>query len=284
MKFIKAHDTLNKILEITNNKKRGWYLRVGDGDVFLAYGQRAGWQTGNEKIKKECQEALQIPGNNSNSGVIKTFSAECPEYGIEDWWGRPVGVQSSTFLNTDNQTSFVHKIMKMANPFWHEDMNRKNALVYSANAFWITCCYDLPFWLKFVKEFRKNFDKIIHIGNENYDTSVLKLIWNKEFSHVDMPSRDAYSNIDEAEKETNELLSEIKDTDYTLIVLECGPTGRCLGKRIWKNTKYNSKNIFLFDFGSLMDALHNRKTRGWIRKEHLDVSLVFKELSKINSN
>jgi hypothetical protein len=271
MKFIKAHNTLDKILEITKHKQRGFYLRIGYNDIHLAYGQKG------EKIKKECQELLRLNDQN----IIKTFPAECPKYGIEDWWGVPVGIQNNTF-NTENQTKFVEKLVNMSVPFWNS-LKNPNTPVYSRNAFWITACYDLIFWLKFLKEFRQQFENVIYIGNENVTKDILNLIWGNRllennFVYIELPT---YSNIDDVEKEFNESINNISINNYTLVVLESGPSGRCLGKRIYKSDEYKNRKLFLFDFGSMMDALHNRKTREWIKKESINLKSIFEELRKL---
>ena len=49
-----------------------------------------------------------------------------------------------------------------------------------------------------------------------------------------------------------------------------GCSGRAMQKRIWDN--YN--NVFLFDFGSLMDALCGDKTRAWIELTNFDKSTI----------
>ena len=59
-----------------------------------------------------------------------------------------------------------------------------------------------------------------------------------------------------------------------------GCSGRALQKRLWNNLD----NVFLFDFGSLMDAICGWPTRQWIDLTHFDTKqflhLLKNELTK----
>ena len=55
-----------------------------------------------------------------------------------------------------------------------------------------------------------------------------------------------------------------------------GCAGRILQKRLW----HKLDNVFLFDFGSLIDAICGWKTRAWIKLTHFDSEAFIKKLSQ----
>jgi len=54
--------------------------------------------------------------------------------------------------------------------------------------------------------------------------------------------------------------------EHRVIVLAMGCSGRPLQKRILKK----GYNVYIFDFGSLLDAFNNNDSRAWIRYYKLD--------------
>lgn len=270
MKFIKSHDTLNTLIFYLQNQQRFFFCRLGDGDVLLANGGRAGWQSNMGNITKEAQEFLALSGD----GVLKTFPADSKKYGIEDWKGHPVGVEAVE-CNTDKQSNFVDNLMSLAKKFW-TDIDSSNA--YSVNCFWYPACYDISTFVNFFQILNKSCKNQIYIGNENDQPEILKKLFNNLSTHIKTPPRDAYSQIERIYTETCEAIEKFNEAEYVLVAIASGCSGRCLGKRLWKSSVLQSKTIAILDLGSVIDALHNRITRGWIRKETMDVNLVLSAL------
>lgn len=262
MKFQKSHDSCIAVMETIENRQRGVYLRMGDGDIELANGRRAGWQENRGKITQEMQEVLALESDETGT-VLKTFPADCRIYGVEDFYGEPVGVEAKELLS-DHQDQFVKTQMKNAKNYWK---NIEESTVYSGNAFWYPACYDIPFFVEFIRGIRTFPDNTVYIGNENDDPEILKLLFDTggDFKHIKTPPKNAYTEIDRIYSEALSEVQKFEKEDYNLIVIAMGCGGRPLSKRIWKNTA--DKNYFILDFGSLIDAFHNRSTRGWIRKE-----------------
>ena len=87
---------------------------------------------------------------------------------------------------------------------------------------------------------------------------IIDLLFGPETPHSPTPSNNSYSQIDRIEWETMKAISQ--NNPYTIVITAMGCSGRILQKRLW----YQCSNIFLFDFGSLMDAICGWNTRAWI--------------------
>ena len=62
---------------------------------------------------------------------------------------------------------------------------------------------------------------------------------------------------------------------YAVVIIAMGCSGRALQKRLWRKRD----NLFLFDFGSLMDALCGWDTRAWISLSNFDKNQFLKKVS-----
>ena len=82
------------------------------------------------------------------------------------------------------------------------------------------------------------------------------------------PSQNSFTQFEEIYDEFVKSIN--KDKDYSINVTSMGCSGRAMQKRIWDN--YN--NVFLFDFGSLMDALCGDQTRAWIELTNFDKNSI----------
>ena len=108
-------------------------------------------------------------------------------------------------------------------------------------------------FLKFLKS-----TKPIFVGNRNLNKELLQGLLGGEI--IGTPERDSYNEIDRIEKELCALLDENKQ-EFKVVVVAMGCPGRILQKRILKK----GYNVYLFDFGSLLDAFSGTSTRAWIR-------------------
>ena len=86
------------------------------------------------------------------------------------------------------------------------------------------------------------------------------------------PSRSSFSKFEEIYSEFKSLTTS--DSDYSVVVTSMGCSGRAMQKRIWDN----HNNLFLFDFGSLMDALCGWKTRAWIEMSNFDRDIFLQKV------
>jgi hypothetical protein len=95
------------------------------------------------------------------------------------------------------------------------------------------------------------------VGNKNLRPELLRKLFSD--THIKTPDANSYLEIDRIEKELIQELDK-KKNEFQVIVVAMGCPGRILQKRILKK----GYNVYLFDFGSLLDALNNDNTRLWI--------------------
>jgi hypothetical protein len=101
-----------------------------------------------------------------------------------------------------------------------------------------------------------------------------ELLFGAQCQYVPTPASNSYSEIDRIESEC--LAKAEKVGGYKIIVTCMGCSGRALQKRLW----HKLDNVFLFDFGSLMDALCGWNTRYWIELVHFNSSDFVRLLEK----
>ncbi|MFC1842083.1 GT-D fold domain-containing glycosyltransferase [Candidatus Dependentiae bacterium] len=244
--FHDLDETLNKIIEIVENKEKGAYLRFGDGDINLARGEYDSYQRPCRKLSVEMREALSLSGQN----IVKTLPLHCPELS-EDTKFMPEA--------TKTDISWVNQFLKKVAPFW----GKKITDVYSP---WI-----LPFMavaheqrcVEFLK-FLKGKNCCLFVGNKNIPEIIKNVLFGEGCVFVPTPDRNSYLEIDRIERECLENIP--KNDEYKIIIVSMGCSGRVLEKRLFKKME----NIFLFDFGSLMDAFCGWKTRAWMEYSGFD--------------
>lgn len=243
MLFHKTTDTLNHIQKIIGNREKGIYLRFGDGDLNLALGQGEMLQSYNPKLASEMREAFALTGNN----VLKCLPLCCKE--LDGW-------EPGMFAgNHETPFSVCLNMLSKASPLWGGpiiDVYSPIALHFAATSH-PSLCID---FLKFLKQ----SNCCLFIGNENIPQSIRFMLFGPQCTFVPTPAKQSYRDIERIEKECLTQIAQLPTEQYKIIVTAMGCSGRALQKRLWLKLD----NIFLFDFGSLMDALCGWNTRAWI--------------------
>ncbi|GAH15612.1 unnamed protein product, partial [marine sediment metagenome] len=113
----------------------------------------------------------------------------------------------------------------------------------------------------------------------NIPENIREALFGKNCKFVPTPSKNAYDQLDEIEKECLEQIPN--NGKYKIIITSMGCAGRALQKRLWNKLD----NVFLFDFGSLMDALcgQAKYVRMWIRYSNFDGKSFLKKLIQANN-
>ena len=255
--FHKTIETLEKIKEIIVNKQKGAYLRFGDGDIVLANGGNDLLQTQNRQLQLEMREALALNGPT----VLKTLPLYCKEFN---------GWESGMFPgNHETPFNWCVDILDKAKPFWNAeftDVYSHVALHFSATQYEKECID----FLKFIKE----LNCVLLIGNKNIPVDIRETLFGKSCQFIPTPDHNSYNEINRIEKECLEKIP--KDSSYKIIITSMGCSGRALQKRLW----HKLPNVFLFDFGSLMDALCGWDTRAWITLSGFDAQRFLSLLSQ----
>lgn len=245
--FHKSDETLDKITEIISKKEKGVYLRFGDGDVFLANGIDDSLQKSNFSLQQEMQEAFALNGPN----ILKCLPLGCDQFN---------GLEKGMFLgNHQVPNECCLNIVNLAAPIWNGEIKD----VYSMTALAHCSISNQDRCVKFL-QFLKNSNCVLFIGNQNIPFKIREMLFGPHCEFVATPSTGSYAEIDRIEKESIEKLNLIDG--YKVVVTAMGCSGRALQKRLWNRFD----NIFLFDFGSLMDAICGWETREWISLVHFN--------------
>lgn len=243
LKIYNSRETLSKIMDLISHEQKGAYLRCGDGDLNLAHGKRSGSHSVvTPRLQFEMQEVFDLNGPT----ILKSLPLTCKELGsLEE--GMFPGCHLRTYKD-------CLRFLKQAVPFWGTDIKD----VYSAVALHHVATVDHNYCLEFLR-FLKAHNSCVLVGNKEIPEHIKTLLFGAGCEFIPTPTKNAYAEIDAIEKQCLEAINKKKG--YKVIILSTGNTGRILQKRLWPKLD----NVFLFDFGSLMDALCGWETRKWIR-------------------
>lgn len=237
-------DTLDKCKTIILSKQKGAYLRFGDGDLNLLENRDEMIQKSNRKLALEMKEAFNLSGN----GILKCLPLHSLKFGMED------GMKPGVHLGSNE---WAENILRRCYEYFVGDK------IYSAVALAYLAVFNRDYTVDFLKTLR-NYNPIF-VGNENIDTEVIKSLFGQTV-HIKTKSDNAFDTIDDVEIRTCEAIKSRKES-YQIIVLAMGCSGRVLQKRLLLNK--DNGDVFIFDFGSLMDAFCNWNTRAWIELANL---------------
>jgi hypothetical protein len=228
-------------MEVISKKEKGIYLRFGDGDVCLANGIDDSLQKSNLFLMLELREAFGLNGPN----VLKCLPLNCKEFnGYEE---------GMTDGNHERYFEWCKDILRQVTPIWNveiEDVYSMTALAYAATN-------NIDLCVQFL-QFLKKTKVCIFIGNSRIPISIRNLLFGPDCQFIPAPHEHSYAEIDRIERECIEKVRNIPG--YKVIVTSMGCSGRALQYRLWTQLD----EVFLFDFGSLMDAICGWDTRQWI--------------------
>jgi hypothetical protein len=236
---VKIKSSLETLTDIQNtilNKQVGAYMRFGDGDIFIMLGKDDILHHANKQMAKEMREAIVY----RNSNVHKGFPFHSKLFGYEN------GMSENMHLVSDaDALRFLGATYSLI------DLKK----IYTPVALHYLATFDQEACVQFLL-FLKNTNPIF-VGNMNLSSELLKKLFSE--IHIKTPDNNSYLEIDRIE---NELIQELdkKKNVYQVVVVAMGCPGRILQKRILNK----GFNVYLFDFGSLLDALNNDNTRLWI--------------------
>tara|TARA_R110000868_G_scaffold14457_5_gene67374 strand:- start:26424 stop:27305 length:882 start_codon:yes stop_codon:yes gene_type:complete len=227
------------ILEIKNtieNKKKGAYMRFGDEDIYLMLGEDGALHKTNKKMAKEMKEAMKC-----NIGVNHfALPINSNLFGLEE------GMSENMHLVPDKDA-----IKYLGATYKYNNNNN----IYTPVALHYLATFNQPFCTSFLN-FLKSTSPIF-VGNQNTKPELVEKLFGG--LHIKCPSVNSYTDIDRVEIELEKLLRQ-KEYVFQVVVMAMGCPGRILQKRILKK----GYNVYLFDFGSLLDAFNDDNTRLWI--------------------
>lgn len=243
--------TLNEIEKCLIENRSGAYMRFGDGDVFLLNNKKDAYQKVNYSLAQEMLEAFQINSDN----VFKSLAIHSERFGYEN------GMTLGNHKNTDK---LAIKLMEATFTYF---IGQK---IYSPVALHFIATQEpmrANLFLKLLKSKTKLF-----IGNEQLQKKTVCMLFGDSV-HVKTPSINAYNDIDRIFFESKSEIEEF--TNFAVVVLAMGCSGRPLMKRLL----FEKFNIFLFDFGSLIDGIDGVKNRTWLKIADINYEILTKDLN-----
>ncbi|MFD1294269.1 GT-D fold domain-containing glycosyltransferase [Lutibacter holmesii] len=250
IRIINTSQTLDVVENSIVNQQKGVYMRFGDGDVFLMNMKMDSFQNPNLQLAIEMKEAFECKGEN----VHKCLAIHSERYGYEE------GMFIGNHLVKDKEAQIL--LMNTFQFFIGENIFSPIALHFNAS----NNIERAKIFLKNLKIHTKLF-----IGNKYLKNDVLNKLFGNVM-HIETPEKNAYSEIERIYSEAkNEL---IKIDSFCVIVIAMGCSGRPLMKRLY-NDDYN---IYLFDFGSLLDGFNDNMTRTWLKKNKIDYKYLLSDL------
>ena len=238
VRILSPEVTLSACENAICSRQRGAYLRFGDGEINIACGTSAIEQEADGRLQREMKEALALGGD----GVFKSLMIHSRLYGYSS------GMQSGLFLNGDQfARSSLLKVFEyfVGNP------------IYSHVALHYMALFGRAECVRFLKLLKHHSP--VFVGNEDVPAEILRMLFGQTI-HVKTPARSSYREIDRIEEEILRILKT--RTGYTVLSVAAGPTGNVLQKRILNGDR--NMNVFLFNFGSLLDAFCGWNTRSWM--------------------
>lgn len=237
VKYHNSLETLSVIRRTIESKNRGAYMRFGDGDIHLMVGLDDILNKCSKDLKTEMNEAVSIKGKN----IHKTLPISSILFGYES------GMKNGVHLVRD-----IDALRYLSVSLGKIDLNN----IFSTTALHYIAEHDPVYCIEFLTFLKKT--QPIFVGNEKIKRSVVRRLFDS--IHITTPSNNAYQEIDRIE---NELIFQLNkhDNKFKVVVVAMGCSGRVLQKRILNK----GFNVYLFDFGSLLDALNGDQTRAWVR-------------------
>lgn len=249
--IVNTSATLKEVGDAICNKQQGVYMRFGDGDVFLMKMERDSFQKPNLKLADEMKEAFECKGKN----VHKCLAIHSKKYGFEE------GMFYGNHLVSDNNAKDLLKDTFQF--FIGERIYSPIALHFKATS----NIEEAKIFLSILKKYTKVF-----VGNEKMKEGLIKHLFGLQVTHIKTPSTNAYKDIERVYSETCKELRRIDS--FCVIVVAMGCSGRPLMKRIFKD----DFNVYLFDFGSLLDGINGNLTRAWLKKNDIDYEYLLSGL------
>jgi hypothetical protein len=250
-----TQDTYDSLLQLMSQKKRLFYSRFGDGDIYIMMGRDQSNQTVSESLKMEMIESFSIEDPDFLKGIAVNHPNEK---------GMIVGL-FARYPDNPEMVSFLH------NQFPKTD----------------NLCFENPVFLHYMSVFKPKqvnlfLEKVIRPKRKMFIGRIpknkIETIVGPVDVYIETPAKNAYDTIDSwyplIEK-------HIKEVD--LVIPAAGMSTRVINKRLWES----NVEVQSFDIGSIVDIANDFESRKWIRlaghrvKRHI---IINPKSSKHNSN
>lgn len=236
------------------------FLRFGDGDLNLVEGLPDMMQRPHLELAHYMKTAFSLRGFN----VIKTLPLQSEMFGV--WPGMAPGVH----MADDSGAS------SMASRALHWFVGEP---VYATAALHHTIIYNYNLAISLLKLLKQRCP--IFVGNVETPLLVRNALFGAGHVHVRTPASQAWEAASRVHGELRKYVADASSHPPPVIIFAAGCSGRAMAARLWTQ----NNNVYIFDFGSLLDFLSGQQTRQWIKERRTDInaSKIFADMSKIPS-
>lgn len=242
--FISCKNTIEYIISKIQNKEFGIYLRYGDGDFNLANGQGDMLANPTPELQMLMLNSMKIE-DNSVLFCIPHHNKELNT--LED--GMYPGNHQYPLESVISNLNFLYKIRG----------NIPNNIYTNVALSYCSSHYE-ELVIKIHKEIKKY--PVLFIGNFNYKSDFLKKLFGDNLEIIPTNSRDSFFQFDEIFNKLDNIYNKYENLDYYIIIMAAGCAGRGFSGEIYR--RYNNRNYFIFDYGSLLDYLNNHVSRAYM--------------------
>jgi len=249
MKVYKSEDTIIKILQFIENKKGGFYVRFGDGDLNISMNKNDMLNNSTPQFKDEMIESIKI----DDPCYFRGFTLMCQKYGL---------LENGMFPgNHEWPEKHCDRVMHYLNTFTSlDEIYTPVAFQYMMTMKSEICCSYLHMLKHLI-----NQNNCIVVGNKSLNQQILNLYFSDNYHFIQCSSQNSYNEIDKIEKQ---IIEHTTVNNFNIIICCAGCTTRILAKRLYKSGQCN--NLFFLDIGSIVDALSGFDTRAYIKLTNFD--------------
>ena len=243
MKTVDMQETLTYLYDKLGSNNKVYYSRFGDGDFEIMKGNGEMMHKYSPELAEELRESFGILDDNYIRGTM--FNE--PTYNGRELVHQP-------------PENFKHLFAFIQNNY----KNYEDFTLYSHVLLTYIVIHEQDIFLDFMDNFIRPKRKLF-IGSIK-KSSIERLVGDVHYC-VEVPSRDAYYNI-------NEWWPKVLDCidDVELVLPSAGMAGRVIQKRLWNL----DKNVHSIELGSMVDVVDDLNTRSWMnnKKQIIDRILI----------
>lgn len=256
-RIVSTRETMDAIRRLLTEQTPGVLQRFGDGDVRLALGGFDMLQNANANLSNLMKEAFSLHGE----GVMKCLPLHCPEWNSSEEGMFPGNHEGNASWCGNILTQFL----KLS-----PESNKQGFPIYSPVALAFLATIDTSYTLEWLR-FLRNQNVSCLIGNHEIPAWLVEKLFGCQTVHIPTPSSQSFSQISQIRQSAMTVLSSLPKEDFSVVITSMGCAGRPLQVSLYKElVEAQNRQIFFFDFGSLMDALMGKNTRAWIQLSKFD--------------
>jgi mannosyltransferase OCH1-like enzyme len=243
--FHTTTETLDTMYNFIKNKKRGIYLRYGDGDFNLECGKNDMYA----EYSKELNKFIKISMGMRGTDVLIGMPFHSEKYNtLED---------GMCLMNHGVPSEWIPQFISTLLKYNQEPIKD----LYSS----VALCYLSNKNPSKVVEFHKllKCQNIVFVGNKQVDDCLISTLFGNITIRIDTEEKNAFKCRETIMRQFSEsYVNTLSNLDYFVIVIASGCAGRAFSAELYQTFK---GNFFIFDYGSLLDYFNGNISREYMK-------------------